>query len=284
MARGRGRGRAAAAAGAALAALALASAGGLRGAEALRVVREGAPGLLLEPAGGAPELEGLEGPHGRPSHEERCKRAQAGIKRRSTAELAAMDKAEKAGKLTKKQAAEKRAVVKERTSKAEAIWQKRCGKHGDEAGLEGFALEALEAGGPGGRDEKCEKAYITLEKKYKYEMAAIAKAEEAGKITKKQAAEKRAIVNKRFGRAKREWEQKCGDHGGRDEKCEKAYIMLEKKYKYEMAAIAKAEEAGKITKNQAAEKRAVVNKRFGRAKRAWERMCGDHGGDAPATA
>ncbi len=213
MARGRGRGRAAAAAGAALVALVLASAGG-RGADALRVVREDAPGLLLEPADGMPELEGLEGPHHHPSHEERCKRAQAGIKRRSAAELAAIDKAEKAGKLTKKQAAERRAFVKKRTSRAEAVWQKRCGKHEDEdeAEFESFELETLEEGDHGGKAEKCEKAAIMLKKKYAYEMAAIDKAEKAGKITKKQAAEKRAIVKKRFGRAKQVWEKKCGKH------------------------------------------------------------------------
>ena len=212
MARGRGRGRAAAAAGAALVALVLASAGG-RGADALRVVREDAPGLLLEvPADGLPELEGLEGPHDHPSHEERCKRAQAGIKRRSAAELAAIDKAEKAGKLTKKQAAEKRAYVKKQTSRAEAMWQKRCGKHEDEDEFEIFELETLEEGGHGGKDEKCEKAYIMLKKKYAYEMAAIDKAEKAGKLTKKQAAEKRALVKERFGRARQVWEKKCGKH------------------------------------------------------------------------
>ena len=92
------------------------------------------------------------------------------------------------------------------------MWEKKCGKHEDEDEFEIFELETLEEGGHGGKDEKCEKAYIMLKKKYAYEMAAIDKAEKAGKLTKKQAAEKRALVKERFGRARQVWEKKCGKH------------------------------------------------------------------------
>ena len=216
---------------AAAVALVLAAAGA-RGAGALRVV--GDPGLIreraeagaqLEAAEGAlgapplPELEepghhGHHGRHGGGSHAERCKHAQEEIKRRSAAAFAAIDKAEKAGKITKKQAAEKRAFVKKRTARAKRVWEHKCGKHeeGEDLDLLEPELDLLEGEGPGGKAEKCKKAAEVLKKKYAYEMAAIDKAEKAGKITKKQAAEKRAFVKKRFARAKRVWEHKCGKH------------------------------------------------------------------------